>query len=241
MADQFLDWLRPASGWRWLDAGCGTGELSAAILDQAEPIFIKGIDPSQRYIEHARSYIQDPRVTFEVGEAQALSVSPASFDAAVSGLALNFLPQPEKATGEFKRAVRPGGFVAAYVWDYSGRMQMLRHFWDAAIELDPQAAALDEGRCFPICHPDSLANLYRTAGLKDVKVDGLEIPTPFKDFEDFWKPLLGGQGPAAGYIASLREENRLRLRDHLQARLKIALDGSISLRARAWAVQGRVS
>src|SRR6185503_9110495 len=108
---------------------------------------------------HATSRIADPRATFVTADAEQIPVADASFDAAVSGLVLNFVPHPERAVLEMARAVRPGGCVAAYVWDYAGQMQLMRHFWDAAAALDPKAAELDEGRRFPLCQKDRFAEL----------------------------------------------------------------------------------
>lgn len=130
----------------------------------------------------------------------------------------------------------PEGIVAAYVWDYAGDMEMIRHFWDAAVALDPAAADLDESVRFPICRPDRLEALWRDQGFADVATRAIEVPTLFSDFADYWRPFLGGQGPAPGYAMSLDEERRTELRDRIRADLPIAADGSIRLTARAWAV-----
>jgi hypothetical protein len=137
------------------------------------------------------------------------------------------------------RAVRPEGLVAAYVWDYAGKMELMRHFWNAAVELDRAAMELDEGRRFPLCQPSPLTELFTQAGLREVQVLPIDVPTRFRDFDDYWTPFLGGQGPAPGYAMSLSEERREVLRDRIRARLPIASDGSIELIARAWAVRGR--
>ena len=120
-------------------------------------------------------------------------------------------------------------------------MELMRYFWDAAVELDPAAAALDEGKRFPLCHPDALALLFTSAGLKGVEVKSIDIPTPFASFDDYWQPFLGGQGPAPAYAMSLDETARARLRDRIQARIPVKDDGSISLTARAWAVRAAVA
>jgi hypothetical protein len=125
-----------------------------------------------------------------------------------------------------------------YVWDYAGKMQMMRHFWNAVTALDPVARDLDEGRRFPICSPDALTNLFQNMGLSNVQVYPIDISTEFKDFNDYWSPFLGGQGPAPGYAISLSEERRARLRERVYNSLPFALDGSIPLVARAWAVRG---
>ncbi len=154
------------------------------------------------------------------------------------GLVLNFVPQPERMVGEMARAVRPGGTVAVYVWDYAGKMQLMRHFWNAAAALDPLAVAFDEGRRFPVCRPGPLAELLRGAGLTEVETRSIDVPTDFQDFDDYWRPFLGGQGPAPSYLMSLSEDRRTALRERLRSALPAALDGSISLVARAWAARG---
>ncbi len=238
VAREFLAWLAMPPGSRWLDVGCGTGALSQTILQVASPAAVTGVDPSEAYIAYAREQVRDARIRFEVGDAQALPVETAAYDAVVSGLVLNFVPEPERAVAEMARTARPGGVVAAYVWDYAGEMQLMRHFWDAAAALDPAARALDEGARFPLCRPEPLAALFRGAGLKDVEVRTIDVPAIFRDFDDYWLPFLGGQGPAPSYATSLDEERRAALREHIRAGLPIAADGSIHLIARAWAVCG---
>ena len=138
VARKFLGWLAVPAGRRWLDVGCGTGALVETILALSAPREVEGIDPSPAYVTFARDRVNDPRVGFEVGDAQALQAASATFDAVVAGLVLNFVPKPEQAVSEMVRVTRPGGVVAAYVWDYAEGMQMMRHFWDAAGALDPR-------------------------------------------------------------------------------------------------------
>lgn len=236
VAGEFLAWLG-VSGGRWLDVGCGTGALSQTILAVAQPLEVQGLD--QGYVAHTSAQTTDPRASFRVGDARALPYEVARFDAVVSGLVLNFISQPGQALAEMARVAKPGGRVAAYVWDYAGRMELMRYFWDAAIALDPDILELDEGRRFPLGQPQPLADLFVQAGLSEIQVQGLEVPTVFADFEDYWRPFLGGQGPAPGYAMSLPEEKRAELREYLRARLPTQPDGSIPLVARAWAVQAR--
>lgn len=238
VAREFLNWLAVPAGSHWLDVGCGTGALSQTILQIAVPHKVKGIDRSDGYIALAREQIRDDQAQFEVGDAHALPVESGIYDVVVSGLVLNFLPQPNRAVAEMARAARSGGMVAAYVWDYAGKMQFMRHFWNAATALDPAASELDEGRRFPLCQPNPLKELFQQAGLKDVEVRPIDIATDFQDFDDYWTPFLGGQGPAPGYAMSLGEPHRMTLRERIRAGLPFALDGSIPLVARAWAVRG---
>lgn len=239
VAKDFLTWLDMSPNLDWLDVGCGTGALTGIILQHAKPRSVKGVDPSTGFTEHARAHITDPRATFETADAQSLPFDSARFAAAVAGLVLNFVPEPSLAVREMMRAVESGGVVAAYVWDYAGKMELMRYFWDAAVELDRAAFALDEGRRFPLCQPEPLAGLFARAGLRDVQVVPIDVPTRFRDFDDYWTPFLGGQAPAPGYAMSLTEERRGALRERIRAKLPIAKDGSIDLIARAWAVRGR--
>ena len=127
--------------------------------------------------------------------------------------------------------------MAAYVWDYAGKMQLMRHFWNAAVALNPAAFELDEGRRFPICQPEPLKELFHAAGLREVEVRAIDISTDFSNFDDYWSPFLGGQAPAPSYAMALSEEDRFALRELLRASLPTALDESIPLVARAWAVR----
>ncbi|URN07763.1 methyltransferase domain-containing protein [Actinomadura madurae] len=238
IAEAFVPWLGVPPGRRWLDVGCGTGVLTATVLAMADPLQVVGVDPSEGFLSRARERVDDERAVFHLGDAQALPVADRSVDAVVSGLALNFVPDPERGVAEFARVASPGGAVAAYVWDYAGGMAMLRHFWDAAADLDPEAADLDEGRRFPMCLPEPLARLWTDAGLTKVTVQAIEVPTAFPDFDHYWEPFLGGQGPAPGYVASLSKERRRALREHLRERLPLAPDGSLTLAATAWAIKG---
>jgi len=238
VAPRLLEWLEAPPDNVWLDVGCGAGALSQTILRQTAPRELTCLDRSAGFIGHVRAHVDDPRVRFTVGDAQALPVESSTYDAVVSGLMLNFVPRPQQAVNDMARVTLPGGRVAVYVWDYADKMQLMRYFWDAAAALDPAAGALDEGRRFSICHPPALRDLFQQAGLRDVTVQAIDIATHFRDFDDFWLPLLGGQGPAAGYAVSLPEERRAALRDRLRATLPFAPDGSIPLMARAWAARG---
>jgi SAM-dependent methyltransferase len=238
VAEHFLLWLDTTPGSIWLDVGSGTGALTQAILEHASPQTVKGIDTSEGFIAYASQQIKDSRVTFQQGDAQALPVEAASYDAVVSGLVLNFVPQPEQAVREMARAAKAGGLVAVFVWDYAKNMQFMRHFWNAAAALDLAAAEKDEGRRFPLCGPGPLSSLFLSVGLTHVDVRPIDIWTIFKDFDDFWKPFLGGQGSAPSYLMSLAEERREDLRERIRSGLPFALDGSIPLMARAWAVRG---
>ena len=239
MAAEFLDWLAIPPGRRWLDIGCGTGVLTQAILARFDPRSVVGVDPSDGFLELARSKVRDERATFLAGSADATGLDDGAADVAVAGLVLNFVPDVDAALAEARRVVRPGGVIAGYVWDYAKGMEMLRRFWDVAIVLDPAARALDEGPRGPITAEDGLARAFASAGLEEVHSRPIDIPTVFTDFDDLWTPFLGGTGPGPAYVVSLTESARDALREQLRASVTPEPNGSIRLMARAWAASGR--
>ncbi|GAO03715.1 class I SAM-dependent methyltransferase [Anaeromyxobacter sp. PSR-1] len=239
VAREVVAWLGAGPHGRWLDAGCGTGALGDAIAAQAAPAVVVGLDRSLGFVAHARGRTGGAGRAFVAADAQVLPVRDGAFDAVVSALVLNFVAEPARMVAELARAARPGAPVALYVWDYADGMEYIRRFWDAARALDPAAAALDEAVRFPICAPGPLSALLEGAGLADVEVRAVEVPTSFRDFAECWAPFLAGQGPAPAYAMSLPEDRRAALRDAFRAALPVAPDGTIPLRARAWAARGR--
>lgn len=239
VAPQFLAWLDVPRERRWLDVGCGTGALSAAILDLCSPSSVVGVEPSEGFLRKAEEQLA-ARMLLRRGSAAQVPLEDGAVDVAVSGLVLNFVPDARAALAELTRVTAAGGAIGAYVWDYSGKMDLMRHFWDAAVELDPRAASLDEGKRFALCRPEALADLFSGAGLRDVDVKAIDIDTAFASFTDYWQPFLGGQGPAPAYAMALEEAARSRLRDRIREGMPLRADGSIALGARAWAVRGNV-
>jgi len=239
VAPLFLSWLNIPAGRRWLDVGCGTGALCAAIVDHGSPSSVVGVEPSEGFCKTARENLRG-RAVLHRGSATQIPLGDAAVDVVVSGLVLNFVPDERAALAEMARVTGNGGTIGAYVWDYAGKMDLMRFFWDAAVDLDPDAAKMDEGIRFPLCRPEALAELFASAGLKGIDVTAIDIPTSFASFEDYWQPFLGGQGPAPAYAMSLGETARARLRDRIRDRLPSTADGSIPLTARAWAVRATV-
>ena len=236
----FLSWLSIPAGRRWLDVGCGTGALCAAIVDRCSPSLVAGVEPSEGFLKTAKENLAG-RAVLHQGSATAIPLGDASVNVVVSGLVLNFVPDQRAALVEMVRVTSKEGTIAAYVWDYAGKMELMRFFWDAAVELDPDAAKMDEGVRFPLCRPEALEKLFAGAGLEGVEVKPIDIPTPFVNFDDYWQPFLGGQGPAPAYAMSLDETARARLRDRIRERMPIMANGSISLTARAWAIRATVA
>jgi SAM-dependent methyltransferase len=209
-------------------------------MDRCSPFSVTGVEPSEGFLKTAKENLAG-RAALHQGGATAIPLGDASVDVVVSGLVLNFIPDQRAALLEMARVTGKGGTIAAYVWDYAGKMELMRHFWDAAGKLDPEAAKLDEGVRFPLCRPEALEQLFASAGLEEFEVRAIDIPTWFANFDDYWQPFLGGQGPAPAYAMSLDETARARLRDRIRERLPIDANGSIPLTARAWAARASVA
>lgn len=241
IAPLFTKWVDPSPGAQWIDIGCGTGVLTSTILAACEPSEVLGIDSSDEFLRSATANVRDPRVSFKQGNAQAIVETDDSFDVAVSGLVLNFLPDKDAAIREMARIVRTGGTVALYVWDYAGHMQLTRMFFDVASALDPQAAEYDDGVKAPICRPGPLMDILIRSGLHDVEIRSIDIPAAFDSFNAYWAPFLGGTGSAPKYCTSLNDTARDRLKQELQRKLPTGPDGEILLAIRAWAAKGRVA
>jgi len=239
VAESFVDWVSPKAGLRWLDIGCGSGALSEVVIRKHNPEAVIAIDQSEGFVSKAQERL-GTKAKCKVGDALSLPVEDSSIDIAVSGLVLNFIPEPEKALAEMRRVTANGGTVAVYIWDYAGKMDFLNYFWDVAVELNPGAANLHEGHRFAKPNAEELSAAFVRAGFTEVATAPVEITTNFTDFDDYWKPFLGGQGPAPTYVLKLGNSERHELRDVLMRRLPVKEDGSIILSARAWAVKGIV-
>lgn len=240
VAAEFVDWLSVPAGSAWVDVGCGTGALTGTVLRKCAPSAIHGVDSSSGFLATARARLTDPRVRFHVADATSLPLAGASCDVTVSGLVLNFIREPARMVAEMRRVNRPGGWIAAYVWDYAQGMQMMRLFWDAARIVVPAAATMDEADRFPICSPQALQAAWETARLEAVEVRSILIDTTFRDFDDFWTPFLGAQGAAPTYLATLAPAHQEAIRDALSRALPRDSSRRIPLTARAWAVKGRI-
>ena len=239
VAAGFVEWLDIAPGGVWLDVGCGTGALTAAICDVADPIAVTGVDRSPEFVAHASDLSCADTADYLVAEASSLPFIDGIFDVAVSGLVLNFVPDPVAALREQSRVVAPSGTVAAYVWDYAQGMRLLRHFWDVAQQITPSAVALDEAVRFPDANPGGLVGLFEAAGLGLAATTGFEVEASFCDFDELWAPFLTGQGPAPGFVARLDESEQALFKEGLAEAIPLDADGSIHLLARAWAIRAR--
>jgi len=239
VAKPFLEWINPQPELRWLDVGCGTGPLSDIILNHYKPAELYAVDQSESFIKSAQLRLRQG-IQLRVGNAMALPVDDNAVDITVSGLLLNIPPAPDEALQEMVRVTSDGGTVAAYVWDYAGSMEMLHHFWEAAVEVNLMAEVMHEGKRFADCNKPALRQLFNEAGLTEIALTSFEIVQEFPNFDQFWAPFQAGQGTAPTYLVSQPEADQAALRDLLRERLPTASDGSIKLRARAWAIKGQV-
>lgn len=242
LADRLINFVRlPAEG-PVLDVGCGTGSLAIS-LHAARPLGeVVGVDAALPFIEFARRRNDAQGIRFEVGDVGNLPFADRSFVGSVAQLVLNFVPDADAALGEMRRVTRPGGVLAAAVWDFRGGVVYQRLFWDTAAGLDP-AAGERRGRLFsnPLTAPDGLAALWHRTGLVEIDADWLTIRMEFADFADYWTPFTGGQGPVGAYVEGLAPDLKERLRASVQdAFLSGAPDGPRSLLASTWVVRGVV-
>lgn len=225
-------------GMRALDVGCGTGALTRALVDCLGSESVAGAEPSEPFVSACRARL--PGVEVVVAPAESLPFPDESFDAALSQLVVNFMRKPEAGVREMGRVTRPGGVLASCVWDYAGQMQLLRAFWDAARQVDPErAAAADEAIVMRWCREGELADLWRLAGLEQVRFAPLVVRATYENFADLWAPLPTGIGPAGAFCKSLDEDRRVELHHAYRRRLGVG-DRPFELKARAWAVAGTV-
>jgi SAM-dependent methyltransferase len=238
LASALIGFAGVEPGMRAVDVGCGPGALTAALAGRLGPASVHAAEPSEPFAEACRARL--PEVEVVVAGAEALPFADATFDAALAQLVVNFMRDAEAGVREMARVTRPGGVVASCVWDYAGEMTLLRAFWDAAREVDPErAAAVDEGVVMRWCAEGELAELWRAAGLREVRSAPLVVRASYTDFEDLWSPLPTGVAPSGAFCASLDDDRRAALHDAYRRRLGVT-DGPFELTARAWAVAGIV-
>ena len=236
MAQALVNFAGVQPSMRALDVGCGPGALTAVLAERLGAPNVRAVDPSEPFVEACRARVSQVEVA--VASAEALPFADDEFDAVLSQLVVNFMDDAETGVGEMARVTRPGGIVASCVWDYAGEMTLLRGFWDAAREVDPErAAAVDEALVMKWSREGELAELWRSTGLEDVRFGSLVVSAEYGDFEDLWWPLPTGVGPAGAFTKALDEDRRQALRAALRRRLDVG-DEPFELSARAWAVTG---
>ena len=233
--EQFLDWLKPADGLRWLDVGCGNGAFTEMVVDRCAPSSLAGIDPSVEQLAYARKRAKLRDAEFRQGDAMALPFEDGAFDVAVMPLVIFFVPQPSRGVEEMVRVVGSGGIVSAYAWDmldggfpYDALWAAMREMGvDVPLPPSPEAARIA-----------ALRELWTNAGLKDVETREITVERTFENLDDYWQTILGGPSVSKG-LATMSPEQLVALKETMRKRLPIGDDGRISVKARANAVKGR--
>jgi SAM-dependent methyltransferase len=219
-----------------LDVGCGPGALTAVLTERLGTNSVAGAEPSEPFAEACRERL--PGVEVVSARAEVLPFPNDAFDVTLSQLVVNFMDDPKAGVREMARVTRPGGVVASCVWDYAGEMTLLRAFWDAAHEIDPErAAAADEGVVMAWCREGELGELWSAAGMRGVRFEPIVVSAAYADFEDLWAPLPTGIAPSGAFCRSLAEDDRAALHEAYRRRLGVG-DRPFELTARAWAVAG---
>jgi SAM-dependent methyltransferase len=240
LAPAYVAFAGVKNGDRVLDVGTGTGSLAATVESRMPASEVVGVDPSEGFIAYAQKNAKSSRVRFEVGDAQALKFKDASFDNTLALLVMNFVPDENKAVAEMRRVTRAQGTVSACVWDYDAGMQMLRFFWDEAVALDPAIEPKDE-RHMKLSRQGQLGDLWKKAGLTNIKEEPLVIDQAYSSFNDYWEAFTNGAGPGGAYVVSLSQGRREQLESRMRKRLLgDRQDGPFTLKARAWCVRGEV-
>jgi SAM-dependent methyltransferase len=242
LAPLFLDFAGVADGERIIDVGCGTGSLTFLIPARANISTIAAIDYEEQFVDALKQRNTDPRIIASRGDACALPFGENQFDRALSLLVLHFVSDPDQAVREMLRVVRPGGIVAAAVWDTFGGMPSLRIFWDTIAAIEPSAS--DRRRASlvrPVTIPGEMTPAFVGAGLQQIADAILTIRMEFKNFDDYLLPLIEGRGTLAAFLSTLPEG----ISEKVQAGVRQAYlcgqpDGPRSFASVAWAVKGTV-
>jgi SAM-dependent methyltransferase len=242
LAGALLDFAELPADGPVLDVGCGTGSVAFELRRRFPERSVWAVDASAAYVAFARGRPGGESIRFEQADAADLPFDAGLFSASIAQLALNFMPDPGRAVQEMRRVTRPGGEVAAAVWDFQGGLVCQRIFWDTAAALDPQAGMVRD-RLFshPLARPEGLSRLWQASGFRDIDSGSLTIRMDYANFDDYWEPLLGGQGPFGAYVAGLPDGRRAVVRAAVRDAYRSGgPDGPRSLTATAWAIRGRV-
>ena len=229
LADAFVEVAGPEPGWRVLDVGCGTGALTRLLVEHVGADHVCGVDPSEAYVAAVRADL--PGVDVRVAGAEHLPHADDGFDLVVAQLVVHFMGDPVAGLREMARVTRPGGVVAACVWDNAGGSGPLSPLWTAAREVDAEVRDESGGAGAREGH---LAELAAEAGLVDVESSRVTVQVPFATFDEWWAPLAMGVGSGGAYVQRLAQGQREELRRFLEAALGPA---PISASASAWCVR----
>lgn len=234
--EAFLNWLDVPTGLQWLDVGCGSGAFTEVLTARCVPAKVVAIDPCEGQLSYARRRSRAGATQFRLGDAGSLPFADGSFDAAAMALVISYLPDPVKGAAEMARVVRPGGWVATYMWDIPGGGHPAEPVYLAMSSL---------GAPFPpppgsgVSRLDSMRGVWEEAGLQSIETQVIRIPVVYSDFDDFWESNSAPAGPSGRMIQDLSQNARAQLRMHLRERLPTGSDGHIVYEAFANAVKGR--
>jgi SAM-dependent methyltransferase len=228
LATRFADLAGVRAAQRLLDVGCGPGALTAELVSRAGPDAVSAVEPSAPFAAAARERL--PGVDIRQSAAESLPFPDAAFDAALAQLVVHFMADPVAGLREMGRVTRPGGVVAACVWDHAGGRGPLSAFWQAVRELDPGAD--DESNLAGV-REGHLAELFGQAGLGPADATTLTVRVRQAGFESWWETFTLGVGPAGAYLASLPADRQAELREQCRRQLP---DGPFEVIATAWAV-----
>lgn len=230
LAAQFADFAGVAAGQEVLDVGAGTGMLTAELVRRVGEQAVAAVDPSPPFVEALEQRFA--HVTAVRAVAEELPFESESFHASLAQLVVHFMSDPAAGLKEMVRVTRPGGVVAACVWDHGGGRGPVSPFWAAVKELD---ADVDDESDLAGAREGDLAQLLSAAGLRDVQSASLEVSARYAAFEEWWEPYTLGVGPAGGYVAALTDDRRAELRDRCRRRLP---EPPFEIAAWAWAARG---
>jgi SAM-dependent methyltransferase len=230
VAARFLRWIDAPRRARWLDAGCGTGILTEAVLDACEPAAVTGVDPARAQIEQAARGPASGRASFRQADAMSLPFPDCAFDVAASALVINFIPRPLVALGEMRRVTAPGGIVAGYVWDFQRDLSPSGPLRQAMRAFGAQVPAIPGTEHSSL---QALESLFLRAGLGPIRCTALDVTLAYRDFEDFWQAQTPGYSPTTKIIDAMTENERRRLKRALREALSAGPQGRIEYTARA--------
>lgn len=237
VGQQFLTWLDVPKGLRWLDSGCGNGAFTDEVIARAAPASVIAVDPSEGQLAYARTRPGSAMARFQIGDAQRLSFPDDSFDVAVMALVIAFLPQPDKAVAGMTRVVRPGGWVATYMWDLEAGGSPTSPMFSALKSIGATPSAVPNA---PASRIEAMRGFWQAAGLQSVETTVIRIPVSFDSVDDFWETTTSSGGPAAKLIEALPADRQHQVRQRLGEQLRPGADGRISYEAFANAVKGCV-